>query len=822
MPTPAPTLAPEPTPRATGLLVNEPEALDGYTLFTPEDSGLAYLIDNHGRVIHMWTLRHRPPLVKLLDNGNLLTSANRIFDADGNAVWNYRYPQHHDLLEMPNGNILSLSHVLILREEAVALGANPGSIACPALWATHIVEIRPTGPADGEIVWQWSALDHLIQDFDPKKPNYGVVADHPERIDINFTLAEARCKNDLRLDWHHANALDYNEDLDQVMITVRHFSEIWIIDHSTSAEEAAGRTSGNGGKGGDLLYRWGNPRAYQRGTLADQRLFWPHNAHWIPRGSPGAGNVLIFNNGSEYPGAERGYSSVDEISLPADGYNYRLDEGFAYGPNERIWRYAADPPDSFYAHGGSSAQRLPNGGTLITDLRAGRIFEVAREGKVVWDLVNPALIVYRAYRYAPDYPGLRGLDLTPRHQTAYRAAVASEPVARSVFDLHLTDGQLVYVKAECDQGDTGHRFFLHIVPERAVDLPPDRREHGFDNLTFDFFLNGALFDGKCVASAPLPEYSIVSIRTGQFVRGEGEVWSAMFWLNPERYRAAYRAAVASEPVARSVFDLHVTGGQLTYVKEECGQEDTANRFFLHITPERADDLPPERGEHGFDNLDFDFFLNGASFDGKCVASVSLPDYPIVSVRTGQRNQDKGDLWSAMFRLNPEPTARPTAPPRRASLLLAPYSICTSRTGDWCTSKKSAVRKTRGSGSLCISSRSGRTTCRRSGASPGSTTWTLISFSTARCSMGSASPRFRCRSTPSSPSERGSSAPMVNYGARSSRSAASRLLGNDDARIRDSLLRGTTGHGRKIPAFAGTAFRLGLTLVIGEGTRRAGK
>ena len=667
---PTPTLAPEPTPRATGLLVNEPEAFDGYTLFTPQGSGIVYLIDNRGQVIHTWTLESAWRLVKLLDDGNLLTSRNRIFDADGNAVWNYRYPQHHDLLEMPNGNILSLSRVFIPREEAIALGANPDSIACPSLWATHIVEIRPTGPADGEIVWQWSALDHLIQDFDPEKPNYGVVADHPERIDLNFTLADVPCRND-RLIWTNANALDYNAELDQIMVTLRRFSEVWVIDHSTSVEEAAGSAGGNSGKGGDLLYRWGNPRAYQRGRLADQRLFWPHNAHWIPRGLPGAGNVLIFNNGDEYPGMERGYSSVDEISLPANGSNYRLDEGSAYGPNERVWTYAADPPDSFYSDISSGAQRLPNGGTLITDGRAGRIFEVTWAGETVWEYVNPALgydQVYRAYRYAPDYPGLRGLDLTPQVESGlwgvnfhsnpelYRAAASSEPVARSVFDLHLMDGQLAYVKEACGQSDEESPFFLHIAPERMDDLPQERRARGYSDFEFDFFRYGALFDGKCVALVPLPDHPIAAFRTGQRnPQDESDLWRVNWRLNPEPYPAAYLAAAAGEPVARSVFDLHLMDGQLTYVKEECEQEDAGKRFFLHIVPEQADDLPQERREHGFDNLDFDFFLNGALFDGKCVASVPLPEYPVASIRTGQRNsQGKGDLWSAMFWLNPEP------------------------------------------------------------------------------------------------------------------------------------------------------------------------
>ena len=413
-PSPTPTSSPTSIARTTGLIVNAPEAFDGYTLFTPLKSGVVYLIDNEGRAVHTWTMEPGPILVKLLADGNLLTNNNRMFDAEGNVVWNFRHHQHHDLLKMPNGNIMILAHAFISGEEAIALGANPDFIACPALRATRIVEVRPTGPRDGEIVWEWSVADHLVQDFDPEKPNYGTVADHPGRVDVNFTLAQAGCRGDDDIEWLHSNALDYNADLDQIMITVRHFSEIWIIDRSTSIEEAAGQAGGNGGKGGDLLYRWGNPRAYQRGTAADQRLFWPHSAHWIPEGLPGAGNVLIFNNGAEYPGFERGYSSVDEIALPADGYAYRLDERAAYGPNEVVWTYAADPRPSFYAPVRSNAQRLPNGNTLIT-ASPKRIFEVTREGETVWDFVNPLTGVdalYRSYRYAPDYTGLQGIDLT--------------------------------------------------------------------------------------------------------------------------------------------------------------------------------------------------------------------------------------------------------------------------------------------------------------------------------------------------------------------------------------------------------------------------
>ena len=644
-PTRVPTLAPTATPR-TGLLLNESESFEGYTLFSPWQ-GYAYLIDHQGRLAHTWPFGVR--LARLLDTGNVLSSGNVESDPEGNVVWQFRHPQHHDLLKLPNGNVLFLSDTRTSHEAAAELGANPASLSCGHhIRGTHIVEARPTGTESAEVVWEWSVFDHLIQDFDPEKPNYGIVANHPERIDINYALDEALCDRNRSLftDWTHANALDYNAELDQIMITVRHFSEIWIIDHSATREEAAGSVGGNAGRGGDLIYRWGNPRAYRAGTPADQRIFFPHAGRWVPEGSPGAGNVLIFNNGWEYPGFERGYSSVDEVALPYDGYNYRLDAGAAYGSAEVVWTYAAAPPESFYADVASNAQRLPNGNTLIADGRAGRIFEVTPEGKTVWDFVNPAPDKIRsAYRHPPDHPGLRGLDLTP-WRTAYRAAAEGEPLARSAFDLYAADGALVYVKEQCNQRDIADRFLLHIIPERAKDLPAGRRTLGYDNLDFDFFLRGALFDGKCAASVPLPDYPISRIRTGQ-PPDEHPLWMAQIWLNPEPHRTAYYEAVKGEPLTRSTFDLYVADGALTYVKEQCGQSDIAHPFFLHIVPERMDGLPEARREVGFDNLDFDFFLRGALFDGKCAASIPLPDYPVASIRTGQFSGE-GELWSAEF------------------------------------------------------------------------------------------------------------------------------------------------------------------------------
>ena len=241
---------------------------------------------------------------------------------------------------------------------------------------------------------------------------------------------------------------------------------------------------------------------------------------------------------------------------------------------------------------------------------------------------------------------------------AYAQVRDKEPVARSAFDVHLTDDALVYVKEPCDSTHMRSPFFLHIFPRLLADLPRERRQYGFENRGFEvLILHGDLFDGKCVASVPLPEYPATGIRTGQFVRGEGEIWSAEFSTNPAVYQTAYRDVADDEPVARSAFDLYLADDALVYVKEPCDRTDTEPRFFLHLTPERADDLPEDRREHGFVNLDFAFFLSGAIFDGKCAARALLPNYSIANVRTGQTATDGGEIWRVEF-----PIRRPSPLP----------------------------------------------------------------------------------------------------------------------------------------------------------------
>ncbi len=449
----------------TGLTVNDPRAFRGYSLIAPMNSTTTYLVDMDGLVVRSWKSEYSPAMsAYLLENGHLLRpgavrggfggrggggfggfggrggggfggpgSGGRIqeFAWDGALLWDFslsteKNHPHHDICPMPNGNVLVIAWDKKTSSEAIAAGRHPRGVQSELL-PDCILEVHPTGKTTGDIVWQWHAWDHLIQDIDKTKANYGEVSEHPELIERQLrhrlygiaaerpqesghaavaglcrwrrSLAHGRHRrfrsqrraaqqaggagNSGRgrggpgdsgrgrggpgmfggpggeSDMMHTNAVDYNADLDQIMVSVHNFSEVWIIDHSTTTAQAATHSGGRYGKGGDLLYRWGNPRAYRSGTNADQRLFAQHCAKWIPKGRPGEGHLLVFNNGG---GRSDGtYSSVDEVVLPVekDG-RYAREEFAAFGPERAAWSYSAPNKSSFYAmniSGAAAAQR---------------------------------------------------------------------------------------------------------------------------------------------------------------------------------------------------------------------------------------------------------------------------------------------------------------------------------------------------------------------------------------------------------------------------------------------------------------------------------
>jgi hypothetical protein len=439
-PTPNPASGTGPATQGTGLIRNDPGAFQGYTLISPMQSRTTFLIDMNGRVVKSWATDSTPSaLAYLLENGDLLRAAIQTaspfgrgvaggggrmqeFKWDGEIAWDMTYSTantipHHDFIRLPNGNVVLLVKDRKQAEQAIAAGRIPSSVEGTNVQADGLVEIRPNGKAGGDVVWEWYVWDHLIQDYDKSKANYGDVAAHPELVDVNYSIAADRRANP---DWTHFNAVDYNPKLNQLAVSLRNFSEIWIIDHSTTTKEAASHKGGKSGKGGDLLYRWGNPRVYRAGSVEDQRFFGQHNVQWIAKGLRGAGHLLVYNNGDTRPGSR--YSSVDEIVPPVDSKGrYRLD-GKKYGPAEPVWSYSAPQKTDFYSMNISGVQRLPNGNTLICAGAPGIIFEITQENRVVWQYNLPSFgsrggvggqSIFRAYRFGTDFPAFRGKTLEP-------------------------------------------------------------------------------------------------------------------------------------------------------------------------------------------------------------------------------------------------------------------------------------------------------------------------------------------------------------------------------------------------------------------------
>jgi len=416
--------------QTVGLFVNDERASDGYTLLQAHKYTTVYLLNNDGLVVNQWSTRIPRSMVYLLPNGDIVratqrdpASAFRIeqVDWDGNLVWEFSmessdYNQHHDIEPLPNGNVLVIVRETKTPAEAIAAGRDPLGISGQTVRPEVVLEVRPILPDDGEVVWEWHLWDHLVQDFDVTLPDFGVVYEHPERVDINYGPPVD--------DWIHANSVFYDAEFDHIILSSRTFSELWVIDHSTTTAEAAGHRCGNSGKGGDLLYRWGNSEAYGRGTVADQTLFGQHDAQRISEDYPGEGNILVFNNRPNDV-----YSSADELIPPLDEFGvYSIDAVDPFEPDGPTWTYVGTPPASFYSGSISGLDRRPEGTTLICQGTSGRLFEVTPGGEIVWDYVSPVgsdgIVaqgesvpfennVFKVRKYAPDYPAFIGRDLTP-------------------------------------------------------------------------------------------------------------------------------------------------------------------------------------------------------------------------------------------------------------------------------------------------------------------------------------------------------------------------------------------------------------------------
>ncbi|MDN3663870.1 aryl-sulfate sulfotransferase [Algibacter miyuki] len=414
-----------------GVLFSNNGATEGYTLFTPEVNNSVYLINNCGEKINEWTFTEFPGITcYLLENGTLLRAGDNLLeirDWDNTVLWSYEIQanginQHHDIEPLPNGNILCVVRDTYLRNDIIAYGKDPLKVGA-YIDLDKIVELKPIGANDAEIVWEWKFIDHLIQDHDATKLNYGNVQNHPEKIDINYVdpYFEASDRG-----YTHVNSIDYNDSLDQIIISARHLNEIYIIDHSTTLVQASGNTGGNFNRGGDILWRWGNPMVYKQGGADDQKLFLQHDAKWVEPGYLDAGKISVFNNGGE---DFRLYSSVHLIS-PEIIDNAYLKDNNTFKPIYFNWSWSGTIlGKTMFENKKSGAHSLPNGNFIICETSLGQVSEITKTGELVWTYKNPSgnrifnqfenistnfNSIFRAEKYPANYIGFSGKDLTPK------------------------------------------------------------------------------------------------------------------------------------------------------------------------------------------------------------------------------------------------------------------------------------------------------------------------------------------------------------------------------------------------------------------------
>lgn len=393
------------------------QSFDGFALYNLQNQNTTYLINKDGNIEHNWSCSVPCNYAVLLkDNGNIVRGgvypSNQLngaaiggliqeIDPSGNTVWEFVYStadycSHHDITLLPNGNVILTAWEVKSTAELTQAGM---SNVTSEKWPTHFIEVQQDGTG-GQIVWEWHIWDHLIQDFDPSKDNYGIVADHPELMDINAISGGSGGPGGPGGpgggDWFHVNGVDYNEELDQLVFSSRFASEIYIIDHSTTTAEAASHTGGNSGMGGDFIYRWGNPSNY--GSSGAQTIAQAvHDPRWITNdGRPNGGYIQFFNN----QGGSGGTSVVDAISAPENGSIYTM-SGSSYGPSNYDWRHEC----LVSSNGQSAHNRMSNGNTFV-NASGEYMYEVDANDNVVWQYnAGPA----KAFRYECDDPGIIAL-----------------------------------------------------------------------------------------------------------------------------------------------------------------------------------------------------------------------------------------------------------------------------------------------------------------------------------------------------------------------------------------------------------------------------
>ena len=419
-------------------IVSMAQQWPGYTLYSNGAATDAYLVDTANVTVKSWTgltggtgyssylapggtLVRSVKVTNSVFNGGGASGRVQKVDYSGAITWDYThssttYYTHHDHCLLPNGNVLLISYELKTQAQLTAAGGTITSLGTTGIWPEKIIEVQPTGATTGNIVWEWHVWDHLVQNVNSSAANYQTsIVNHPELLNINYNTQK---------DWMHSNGIDYNPILDQIALSSHNMNEWYIIDHSTTTAQAASHSGGNSGKGGDFLYRWGNPLAYQ--ASGTKYLNVTHDVHWVPE-FPGvayanSGRLVGFNN----QGVSTSQSCVDQVNTPYDGnYNYTITPASAFGPSI----YDQRTSGFGYTSNEGSSEQYPNGNTLVCLAISGKIYELNPAGVPIYT-ISTGNKSSQAHRYSPCYinnaapaqPTITtsGSDLTTTSATTYQ------------------------------------------------------------------------------------------------------------------------------------------------------------------------------------------------------------------------------------------------------------------------------------------------------------------------------------------------------------------------------------------------------------------
>ena len=352
-------------------------AQPGYTLFSTTRGGRdAYLIDLQGNVVHRWHSEEGIHYAYLLDNGNLLCRTMPPEDAGGYETVG---GSSASIIELDwDSNLVWAYRDPTLHHDYQRL---PNGNTLLLLW-----EPLPDGLEDRvqggfDVDFALGMLGDVVREVTPDGATVW-----EWRSWEHLDLAEDIISNmEPRREWTHQNCLNVTPDGD-LLVSYRLTSTVGIVDRHTGA----------------FKWKWGPGELYQQ-----------HHPTWL-----NSGRVLIFDNGSHRRGAS--HSRIVEVDP---------------GTNQIHWQYLGAPPISFYSYNISSAERQPNGNTLICEGAPGRMFEVTPRGEIVWEYINPFPVyndgpgglggmelsnaTFRCHRYSPDHPALAGRDLDPARHSAW-------------------------------------------------------------------------------------------------------------------------------------------------------------------------------------------------------------------------------------------------------------------------------------------------------------------------------------------------------------------------------------------------------------------